>query len=224
VKRLTTFSPKAFIFDLDGVLWDSNDLHAKAFQEVCEGNNLVCPDYALLAGRTTPEAWDFILERNVAAALDLKKLELTEAKRSAFLRLSKQIQVESLSLSVLRQTWPNVPFAIVTGASSETLNTYLSHLPGDILFSVLISASDGLPSKPLPDSYLECMNRLELEASACLILEDSVSGLEAAIASGAKVVHITGNDTCKVHELRGERSSVYMCVGSVSEFAARMKS
>ena len=151
-------------------------------------------------------------------------MELTGAKRSAFLRLASQIHVESTSLGVLRKTWPDAPFAIVTGASEETLNTYLSNLPEDILFSVLISASDGLPSKPLPDSYLECMKRLELEASACLILEDSDSGLEAAIASGARVVHITGDDACKVHDLRGAQSGVYMCVGSVSEFAARMNS
>lgn len=221
---MTTFIPKAFIFDLDGVLWDSNALHAKAFQEVCDANNLVCPDYALLAGRTTPEAWDFILERNVASALGLQKAELTEAKRTAFLRLSKLIHIESSGLSVLRQTWPDAPFAIVTGASRETLNTYLSHVPEDIFFSVLISASDGLPSKPLPDSYLECMKRLDLDASACFILEDSDSGLEAALASGAKVVHIAGNDACEVHELRGERSNVYMCVGSVSQFSARMNS
>jgi HAD superfamily hydrolase (TIGR01509 family) len=91
--------------------------------------------------------------------------------------------------------------AIVTSASRSTLAPILRHSLGAALvrqFDVLVSARDVARKKPAPDLYLLALARLELEPHECVAIEDSQSGLAAALAAGIATVVTTNDNT--VHE------------------------
>lgn len=182
----------ALVFDLDGVLWDSTPAHADAFAEVADAAGLVPVDYAQIAGMTTPEAWRVVAARNGRLVDDEELTRLTRAKRSAFLDLLAEVPIDAEGLDRLAAQRPGLPWAIVTGASEGTLSGFLDRIDRPERFRVRISADDGLPSKPAPDSYLAAFDRLGVPADECVVFEDSVNGLRAADAAGALTVHIRG--------------------------------
>jgi len=180
---------RAFLFDLDGVLWDSNAMHAAVFAQVCAEYELTMCDYSRLAGLSTPKAFGRILEMNGVG--DRHSLgDLTERKRLLFQERITEIPSEHLALiSALSARRPEY-LALVTGASRRTASAFLSRLPADF-FDVVITGEDGLPSKPAPEAYLAAAERLGVAPEECVVFEDSSAGLLAAKAAGARVVHIT---------------------------------
>ena len=91
-----------------------------------------------------------------------------------------------------------VQLAIVTNASQKTLQPVLKYSMGPELASaitVIASGEEVKHKKPAPDVYLLAMQRLGVQASECVALEDSEMGLEAAAAAGARVVVTINSDT-----------------------------
>ncbi len=80
-----------------------------------------------------------------------------------------------------------IPKAVVTASPMSLVTPVLSHFPPDS-FTLVVSADDNLPAKPNPEPYLVAARRLGVDIADCLIFEDSPTGVQAATASGAKVV------------------------------------
>lgn len=180
---------RAFLFDLDGVLWDSNEVHAAAMAETCQWAGLRMVDYGRLAGLSTPAAFKLILEENGNPDGALVA-ELSERKRSLFQqRIDEVASDHDALLDALSKRRPQY-LALVTGASQETAAAYLRRLPTDF-FDLVITSADGLPSKPHPDVYLAATNRLGVAPHEAVVFEDSEAGLASARAAGIPVAHIT---------------------------------
>jgi beta-phosphoglucomutase-like phosphatase (HAD superfamily) len=182
---------KALIFDLDGVLWDSNELHEQAFVNACRRRGFRPPDYFEIAGMSTPQAWKLIASQNGASLSEVELTYLTEEKRARFLEAVSKARVRDGDLDEMEKLFPGIPWAIVTGASASTLNAYMGKTKHSGKFSVTITSDDNFPSKPDPSGYSAAISRLRVEPRHALIFEDSPGGIRAAVDSGSPVVHVT---------------------------------
>ena len=184
--------PKAFLFDLDGVLIDSEPLHGQAWKETASkfGLNLTPKQLKLLRGR-----------RRIDCAQELLKMIQDKVKIKDFLRLHKPI---SRRLIVSAQTMPGgesllrwcqrnkIPIALVTSSSSESLQIKTAHHKWINLFSTKVLGDDKLlaKGKPAPDPYLLAAKKLNIAPYECWAVEDSISGVSSALKAGCYVFYL----------------------------------
>lgn len=211
-------TPRGLIFDLDGVLWESNALHDSAFRIACAEFGLSPLPYEMIAGKTTPEAWALIARSSQVHLSENQLTDLSFRKRELFLQVSNEAIVRDVDLEKLDKHFPETRWAIVTGASEGTLKAFLNRSSFSDRFSVLVHAGSGFASKPNPESYNAAISELDLSADACLIFEDSESGLAAALGSGARVAHVTNSSqVCSLHAI-DSYPGLLACVTAPGDF------
>lgn len=191
VSSLPVLKPYPFLavlFDLDGVLIDTTELHYRVWDEFGRGNGFVPSRQQLLAtnGRRADETIRLWLGTDLS---DHQIAALTADRETYFNRLLETEPVLAVPGAVefahgLRAA--GVPMAVATSATPENARLSLSRIGMGDFFGVVISAADVANGKPHPEPYLKAAERLGVAASGCLVIEDSVSGIRAAKAAGAK--------------------------------------
>ncbi len=181
--------PKAFLFDLDGVLIDSEPLHGQAWKETAAlfDLNLSKTQLKSLRGR-----------RRIDCAQELIKLIPKAVEINYLLSLHKPISRRLIlcakampgSESLVRWCYKNeIPMALVTSSSSESLQIKTAHHKWMNLFTIKVLGDDKslTKGKPAPDPYLLAAERLNVEPKDCWAVEDSISGVSSAIDAGCNV-------------------------------------
>jgi HAD superfamily hydrolase (TIGR01509 family) len=184
--------PKAFLFDLDGVLIDSEPLHGQAWKETAAlfDLNLTYCQLKLLRGR-----------RRIDCANELVKLISKTVKTEDVLKIHKPI---SRRLILTAQAMPgseslikrchkqNIPMALVTSSSSESLKIKTANHEWMNLFSTKVLGDDNLldKGKPAPDPYLLAAKKLNIAPENCWAVEDSISGVTSALKAGCFVLFL----------------------------------
>ena len=79
-----------------------------------------------------------------------------------------------------------IPVAVATSATPENARLSILRIGLEGIFGAVITASDVTNGKPHPEPYLKAADRLGVSAAVCLVIEDSVSGIRAGKAAGAK--------------------------------------
>jgi HAD superfamily hydrolase (TIGR01509 family) len=177
------------IFDFDGVIVDSEPVHFRLFQRLLgeHGVPLTRADYdAIYLGMDDRECFTEALTRHGKTAALPKVPELIERK-SALLMAEVPGAVE-----LVRRLAKSVPLAICSGALRREIESMLTHAGILSCFSGIVSAEDVSHSKPHPEGYtkaLALLNRTQpparaIPAASCLVIEDSIAGIEAAKAAG----------------------------------------
>jgi HAD superfamily hydrolase (TIGR01509 family) len=177
---------------MDGVLVDSNPYHKIALNEFCGRYGYHLTDEQLLTkvyGRTNKE-W----LTNLFGKLPEEKLHFfAEEKEEIYRKLfEKDIKpVKGLISFLDKLDAYKIPRAIGTSAPQSNVDFTLSKTNTWKYFSTILKDSDIEHSKPNPEIYIKAANRLGFEPKNCIVFEDSLSGVKAGKASGAKVVGIT---------------------------------
>ncbi len=184
--------PKAFLFDLDGVLIDSEPLHGQAWKETAAlfDLNLTYSQLKLLRGR-----------RRIDCANELVKLISKTVKTEDVLKIHKPIsrrliltaQAMSGSESLIKRCHKqNIPMALVTSSSSESLKIKTANHEWMNLFSTKVLGDDNLldKGKPAPDPYLLAAKKLNIAPENCWAVEDSISGVTSALKAGCFVLFL----------------------------------
>ncbi len=193
--------PKAFLFDLDGVLINSEPLHGQAWKETAAffDLNLTQSQLKLLRGR-----------RRIDCANELLKLIPKKVKVEDLLKLHKPI---SKKLILTAQAMPggeslvkwcykhNIPMALVTSSSNESVDIKTSPHKWMNLFSIRVLGDDEqlYKGKPAPDPYLLAAEKLNIAPQECWAIEDSISGVSSALEAGCFVFFLKekNNDVTK---------------------------
>jgi len=190
----TTTKHKAFIFDMDGVIVDSEPLHERAFREVLEeiGHGRTHGiDFPAYFGKSDLVVWrDFIARHRPAQPLE----ELLARKEEKFRVLLRQEEPIFSGLpELLTNLSPRCPLALASGSRHPTINAVLALRNLRRFFRVVVSSEDVPRGKPAPDIFLRTAELLEVEPKECCVIEDSASGVEAALAAGMAVIAITNS-------------------------------
>lgn len=192
---------KAVIFDLDGVIVNSEPHHEHAFRLVFdelgygESHGLHFPDYI---GRSDNTVWhDFIAKHQPPFSLE----ELAARKQARVLDLMRAAQPIFDGLpELVAKLAARVPLAVASGSQHPVIEDVLAMKALRPYFSAVVSFTDVKRGKPAPDIFLRAAELLAVPPSACWVIEDSKPGIAAALAAGMRVIAIA--NTHPAHELR----------------------
>jgi beta-phosphoglucomutase family hydrolase len=179
----------ASIFDLDGTLADSMPVHYRAWVEVAAQLGFDFPEerfYSLGGVPTQKIARILMLEQG----LDIDPLEVTRHKEQAFLRRFNEVVPIAPVLEIARQCRDDGPIAIGSGGSRAMVERTLHQIGIFDWFAVIVTADDTTHHKPNPDVFLEAARRLNVDATTCVVYEDTDLGLEAARRAGMRGIDV----------------------------------
>lgn len=182
----------AIIFDMDGVIIDSNPYHKIALQQFCEKYGFHLSDEELLNrvyGRTNNDWITNLFERKLTAR---ELSDLGEEKEKIFRDLYKDhIQpLAGLRNFLEKLDTYGILRAIGTSAPRSNVDFVLKETKLKKFFTVILDQSDVKHGKPSPEIYLNVAAKLMLAPGQCLVFEDSLSGIISARTAGAKVVGV----------------------------------
>lgn len=199
---------KAAIFDLDGTLVDSLELHLRSFLNVCKRHSIPVERKFVIDrfGMTVKEIFSDIL----SSAGEKDYLDMLAGEKSAeFLRIASGIKTLPGALELLSELrGRGIKVAVATGNRQEDMRTILhySSLP---VFDAYIGAEDVVTGKPSPDVFLKAAEKLSVAPEECVVFEDAVLGLRAARNAGMKnVAVLTG--LAKREELEAEFPDLFV--------------
>lgn len=177
------------IFDLDGVLVDSEiwwDDVRKAFASD-HGRPWGEADRAAVMGANS-RAWARIMRERLR--LDLPEDAIERAVVDAVVRRYHRegAPVIEGAAEAARRIAASRPVAVASSAHGDVIDAALDATGLRDVFEVVVSSDEVEHGKPSPDVYLEAARRLGADPSACLVVEDSLNGVKAAVAAGMTVV------------------------------------
>jgi HAD superfamily hydrolase (TIGR01509 family) len=185
---------KAIIFDMDGVIIDSEPLHELAYVELFnelgygENHGINFDDYLGRTDKALIE--DFVAKHKPSFTVET----LSNLKRDRFLNIMKREEpiFEDLPQLVERLA-KNYRLAVASGSLHPVIDAVLALKNLRQHFEITVSSSDVARGKPAPDIFLHTAKRLGLAPTDCCVIEDSGAGVCAARAAGIDVIAITNS-------------------------------
>jgi len=177
---------KAFIFDMDGVIIDSEPLHNEMILKTLAYFKIpfVAEDLEQYAGTTTAFLFNKIVkERNLQLSVD----EMVAYKDQYVIKGILEMDLEPIPgiidlLSDLRLL--KVPLAIASSSAFPVINAVVEKFQLANYFNIIMSGESLAKSKPDPAIYLLTAKQLSVNPRDCVVLEDAGLGVQAAKAAG----------------------------------------
>ena len=179
----------ALIFDMDGVIVDSNPLHREAWVEFNRRHGVETSDAMLermYGGRNDQIVRDFFGD-----SLPEDEVAAYGAAKEKIYREMLAGRIEETLVPGLRpflDLYRGSPMAVATNAEPENVNFVLDRAGLRDYFRVVVDGHQVSRPKPHPDIYLRAASLLETAPSNCIVLEDSHTGVAAARAAGMRVI------------------------------------
>lgn len=183
---------EAVVFDMDGVLVDSEPLWQRARVEAFGADRLrwTEADQERVMGSSTQQWADFLAERlnhemSPAVIIEhvLKQMEAYYREHVPALPGAHQ------TVMVLARRYP---LGLASGSPSRLIRNVMEGTGWGTAFDHILSSDDVAHGKPAPDVYLEITRRLHVAAHHIAVFEDSANGILAAHAAGHKVIAVPG--------------------------------
>lgn len=181
---------KAVIFDMDGVIIDSEPIHLEVDMQTMKnlGCDISVEELEKYVG-TTNEYMLTEIKKNYNISESIEeilsyKLEMTKKK----IIQSNLEPIEGIRelLSDLKNK--NIPTAIASSSPRDFINVVISKFKLQEYFKYIVSGEDVVSGKPSPDIYIETAKKLALSPKDCTVIEDSRNGVLAAKSAGMKCI------------------------------------
>ncbi len=192
---------QAVIFDMDGVIVDSESRHEQAYLEVVrelgygDTHGLRFADYV---GRADDVLWlDFIARHKPPQTF----AELLALKTQRVVDLIRRDQPLFNGVSgLVAKLAARYALALASGSERRVVEAVLQLKDLGRFFSTVVTNSDVQHGKPAPDIFLRAAELLQVRPQACCVIEDSKPGIAAGLAAGMTVIAIA--NTHPAQELR----------------------
>jgi HAD superfamily hydrolase (TIGR01509 family) len=182
---------EAIIFDMDGVLIDSEELHAyskrAAFRQA--GITLTDSDLRDYVGRS-----DAVMIEEVGTRFQLntdQRAAIFREKARIYEQEQKSLKIVPGSIEFVQWAAQHYKLALGTSATKRNRVAALDLLGIADSFQVIVDLSDVSEPKPSPEIYLTAVSRLGLVPSQCLVVEDALTGVLSAKRAGCVVSALT---------------------------------
>lgn len=185
---------KGVIFDLDGVITETADLHTQAWKKMAQEENIPFDEITAdkLRGVSRKKSLEIILE-DAKNRHGFQK-QLTEEEFNALMDRKNSYYADSLSTISPENKLPGAQevmdfvktrgYKIAIGSSSKNAEAVINNLQIKDQLDAIVSGTEITHSKPHPEIFQKAADRLELAYDQCVVVEDAASGVESAKAGG----------------------------------------
>ncbi len=208
--------PDAVIFDLDGVLADSEQLWNEAKQEVVQETGGRWRDQAPrdMMGMSSPE-WSAYMHDELSVPLDSEEINRhVVARMEALYR--ERLPLLPGAVEAVRAIAGRWPVGLASSSNREIIDLFLTESGLHDALRTAVSSEEVPRGKPAPDVYLETARRLDVEPGACVAVEDSSNGLRAAAAAGMPAIAVPNQHYPPEEEALALAAVVVASVGDVT--------
>ncbi|WP_422661220.1 HAD family hydrolase [Paenibacillus sp. EC2-1] len=177
---------KAVIFDLDGVIINSQELYEESLRTFIQDLGVKDVDFTRLIGMTTTKALSCINETNVLpGTISSLTQAFQETYQTAFKQsLSEENLVEGVEQFILRLATSNKRLAVASSAARPKIEFVLDRFGLTQYFDCVVSGYEVKKSKPAPDVFLVSASKLNVSPIDCIVIEDSTNGIIGAKRAG----------------------------------------
>lgn len=184
---------KAVIFDMDGVIIDSEPIHKDVEKKIFKrlGVTVTGEEHDSYVGVTSENMWNSIKQKhNLSESVSTEELIEMEVKEYiGFLLQHEDIKPITGVVELINELYKNnMKVALASSSVKKSIETVVKMFKLQKYFEVRISGEDILNGKPWPDIFLETAKHLNVAPSECLVIEDSKNGVSAAKAAGMKCI------------------------------------
>ncbi len=181
---------KALIFDLDGTLADTMQVHFIAYRHVLKdfGIDLAPELFLSMAGVPAVET---IAKLNEIFGTSMEPKETGFKKEREYEKIMHQMKPVEPVVELAKKYHGKLPMAVGTGGYKRLSWKTLEIIGMDKYFDVLVSSDDVTHPKPHPETFLKCAELLGVSPEFCQVFEDGMPGIEAAKAGGMMYTLIT---------------------------------
>ena len=189
---------KAIIFDMDGVLVDSEPFHIEIEKKQFLLNQISISDeeHHQYMGVASDVMWRKIAGRHL---LNITVEKLAEQNRIESIRYFTELEeipvMPGLVDLLEKLSSKNYPMAVASSSYPEIIKIILEKTGLRKYFDVVVSSQEAGKSKPEPDVFLLAARKLGIPSKDCLVVEDSANGIKAAQAAGMSCVAYQGAGT-----------------------------
>jgi beta-phosphoglucomutase len=177
---------------MDGVIVDSNPHHRRAWEAFNRGYGLETTEamHRFMYGRRN----DQIVRDFYGAGLSAEEVDARGAAKEALYRKMIAGHVEDMLVAGLREfldRYRDIPKAVASNGEPANVDFLLEEAGLRPYFQVVLNGHQVSHPKPNPEIYLRAAELLQVDSAACIVFEDSYSGVEAGRAAGMPVIGIS---------------------------------
>jgi beta-phosphoglucomutase len=185
---------RACIFDLDGVIVDTAKYHFLAWKKLAEqlGINFTEKDNERLKGVSRMESLEIILELGKKSIGQNKKIELATLKNLWYNDYIRKMTPEEIlpgSLDFINEL-KKADILVAVGSASKNTPLILDRVGIIEFFDAVADGNNVEKAKPDPEVFLKASNMLGIEPGKCIVFEDAIAGVQAALNAGMICVGI----------------------------------
>ncbi len=181
---------QAFIFDMDGVIIDSEPMHFEVDIQVMNyyGSAITHEQLEQYVGMTNPEMWAAVKEQHNLTPSVSEIIEYQLSNKIEMLTSSEMEPIDGIRELLAELKARNIPAAIASSSPPVFIKAVLRKF--DLLdhFECVVSGEEVERGKPAPDVYLKAAELLGVKPQDCMVLEDARHGVAAAKAAGMKCI------------------------------------
>jgi len=184
----------ACIFDLDGVLVDTAIYHYKAWKRLANqlGFDFTEEENEKLKGVSRVRSLELILEWGGVSKSAEEQKQLADLKNSWYVEMIQEMQPDEIlpGAKEFLEAARAASFKTALGSASKNSEIILQKVGLTHLFDIIIDGNIVTASKPDPEVFLKGAEALGIAPENCLVFEDALAGVQAALAGGMKVIGI----------------------------------
>jgi len=189
----------AFLFDLDGVVVDSNGLHVNSWIEVARRHGFECadPHHIGKCGLRTGAVIRDLLQWPVSEEEALRIGDEKEEIYREWIQSDGIRPIPGVLPFIQEARRLGIPCAVGSSAPRQNVKICLDALHLQEAFDATVSGEDVQRGKPAPDIFLKAAGLIHAEPSHCLVFEDAPAGIEAAHTAGMRAIAVLTSHTQK---------------------------
>jgi beta-phosphoglucomutase family hydrolase len=201
---------KGVIFDMDGVLIDSEPMHYKVFMQYAKeflSLEIASEEYNSFIGSTNTHMFTFLKDKyNLKQAVSDMAKEYDQKIEEFLLSTNETIApIDGVDVLVSQLYKENIKLAVASSSEKNRIDIVIDMFGMDKYFSAKISGQQVKHSKPAPDIFLLAAKTLGLDPEECAVIEDSKNGVAAAKAAGMKCIGYTNPNSGNQDISRADR-------------------